>query len=105
MVDLEAANDEHCDQSYLKILKLVQAKTLVVYDLFKFLERADGAISPDRIKMDLQLLLWHCRTNSFEKGKRTILELWDQYGSNECKKSYIFKARLNSLIFTALWEK
>ena len=77
---------------YLSILELVPAKTLVVYDLFKFLEGADGSISPDRIKMDLQLLLWHCRTNSFEKGKRTIMELWDQF---ECKKCYIFKARLN----------
>ena len=77
-------------------LELVPAKTLVVYDLFKFLEGADGSISPDRIKMDLQLLLWHCRTNSFEKGKRTIMELWDQF---ECKKCYIFKARLNISIW------
>lgn len=81
---------------YLSILELVPAKTLVVYDLFKFLEGADGSISPDRIKMDLQLLLWHCRTNSFEKGKRTIMELWDQF---ECKKCYIFKARLNISIW------
>ena len=77
----------------------------MVYDLFQFLELADGIISPDRIKMDLQLLLWHCKTNSFEKGKCNLLELWEKYENNS--KNYIFKVWLNHVIFkdVAIFKK